>query len=233
MRMVELSHQIQIFLSGMKKKGKERKKARTAIIIAVPSVIAMMLTIGTFIFLRMKKSMDNFEIVEGIQSVESLQYDLSTIRAATNNFSDANKLGKGGFGIVYKARVVTTPLTVPTRQTSTVSSPPSPPTHKLKTATGQGHDGSKRPAGLHREKVASHSKNLDLLQPREVGSDCMQTPCMATCPSAEQLTPSFQDMQHLEKNIDVLHSTPAQPKQLLNNASLIGPKLFNTHSDRP
>nr|XP_023874664.1 putative receptor-like protein kinase At4g00960 [Quercus suber] len=87
-------------------KGKERKKARTAIIIAVPSVIAMMLTIGTFIFLRMKKSMDNFEIVEGIQSVESLQYDLSTIRAATNNFSDANKLGKGGFGIVYKGNLL-------------------------------------------------------------------------------------------------------------------------------
>ena len=52
-------------------------------------------------------------------------------------------------------------------------------------------DGSKRPAGLHREEVASHGKNLDLLQPREMDSDCMQTPCMATCPSAEHLTPSF------------------------------------------
>ena len=30
-----------------------------------------------------------------------MQFDLSTIRAATNNFSDANKLGKGGFGIGY------------------------------------------------------------------------------------------------------------------------------------
>ncbi|KAM4110783.1 hypothetical protein ACJW30_05G018200 [Castanea mollissima] len=87
-------------------KGKERKKARTAIIIAVPSVIAVMLTISTCIFLRMKKSKDNFEIAEEIQSVESLQYDLSTIRAATNNFSDANKLGKGGFGIVYKGNLL-------------------------------------------------------------------------------------------------------------------------------
>ena len=40
--------------------------------------------------------------MEGIKSAESLQYDFSTIKAATNNFSDANKLGKGGFGIVYK-----------------------------------------------------------------------------------------------------------------------------------
>ncbi|KAM7264413.1 hypothetical protein ACFE04_002096 [Oxalis oulophora] len=37
-----------------------------------------------------------------IEDIESLQYDLSTIKTATNNFSDANKLGQGGFGIVYK-----------------------------------------------------------------------------------------------------------------------------------
>ncbi|KAL5839819.1 hypothetical protein ACOSQ4_012427 [Xanthoceras sorbifolium] len=35
-------------------------------------------------------------------NVESLQYDFNTIRVATNNFSDANKLGRGGFGVVYK-----------------------------------------------------------------------------------------------------------------------------------
>lgn len=34
--------------------------------------------------------------------MESLQYDLSSIVAATNNFADANKLGQGGFGAVYK-----------------------------------------------------------------------------------------------------------------------------------
>ncbi|XWS12784.1 hypothetical protein CRYUN_Cryun37aG0120000 [Craigia yunnanensis] len=33
---------------------------------------------------------------------ESLQYDFNTIRAATNHFSMANKLGQGGFGAVYK-----------------------------------------------------------------------------------------------------------------------------------
>ncbi|XP_058092234.1 cysteine-rich receptor-like protein kinase 10 isoform X2 [Magnolia sinica] len=40
-----------------------------------------------------------------IGEMDSLQFDLVTIRAATNNFSDANKLGQGGFGAVYKGRL--------------------------------------------------------------------------------------------------------------------------------
>ena len=39
-----------------------------------------------------------------ITSVQSLQFDLGTIEAATNNFSDINKIGKGGFGDVYMVR---------------------------------------------------------------------------------------------------------------------------------
>lgn len=42
------------------------------------------------------------EPVDDIGSAESLQYDFNTIRTATNNFSDENKLGQGGFGAVYK-----------------------------------------------------------------------------------------------------------------------------------
>ncbi|KAK1557371.1 hypothetical protein Q3G72_023382 [Acer saccharum] len=34
--------------------------------------------------------------------MESLQFDFSTIKAATNDFPDDNKLGQGGFGAVYK-----------------------------------------------------------------------------------------------------------------------------------
>ncbi|KAK8335879.1 hypothetical protein V6Z12_A09G084100 [Gossypium hirsutum] len=37
-----------------------------------------------------------------IATADSLQYDFNTIRAATNRFSDADKLGQGGFGAVYK-----------------------------------------------------------------------------------------------------------------------------------
>jgi hypothetical protein len=42
------------------------------------------------------------EAADEITSVESVQFDFGTIRAATDNFSDANKLGKGGFGAVYR-----------------------------------------------------------------------------------------------------------------------------------
>ncbi len=42
------------------------------------------------------------EAVDEIRSVESLQFDFGTIRVATDNFSEENKLGQGGFGAVYK-----------------------------------------------------------------------------------------------------------------------------------
>ena len=38
---------------------------------------------------------------EEFRGSKPLLYDLSVLRAATNNFSDANKLGEGGFGPVY------------------------------------------------------------------------------------------------------------------------------------
>ncbi|GMH26898.1 hypothetical protein Nepgr_028741 [Nepenthes gracilis] len=40
-----------------------------------------------------------------IGSFGSLQYDFETVRMATDNFSEANKLGQGGFGVVYKGRL--------------------------------------------------------------------------------------------------------------------------------
>ena len=37
-------------------------------------------------------------------SGEMYYFNLTTILAATNNFSEANKLGQGGFGPVYKVK---------------------------------------------------------------------------------------------------------------------------------
>ena len=44
-------------------------------------------------------------VESSITSVDSLQFDLATIQAATNNFSDHNKIGAGGFGDVYKVEL--------------------------------------------------------------------------------------------------------------------------------
>nr|DAD23234.1 TPA_asm: hypothetical protein HUJ06_024697 [Nelumbo nucifera] len=41
---------------------------------------------------------------DGSRNAEALQFNLSTVAAATNNFSDANKIGEGGFGSAYKGK---------------------------------------------------------------------------------------------------------------------------------
>jgi hypothetical protein len=43
---------------------------------------------------------DDDDDIENV--VESLQFNFDTIRVATSNFFEANKLGHGGFGVVYQ-----------------------------------------------------------------------------------------------------------------------------------
>jgi serine/threonine protein kinase len=43
---------------------------------------------------------------EDIHSIDSLIIDISTLRAATANFDEDNKLGEGGFGVVYKVPII-------------------------------------------------------------------------------------------------------------------------------
>lgn len=42
--------------------------------------------------------------MDDINSTEFLQYDFGTVEVATNQFSDSNKLGEGGFGAVYNGK---------------------------------------------------------------------------------------------------------------------------------
>ncbi|XVE87857.1 hypothetical protein DITRI_Ditri19aG0021900 [Diplodiscus trichospermus] len=90
--------------------GKKTNSSRTIIIITVPAVAfaALLIFSCIFIFLRVRKSKvkTKTETVADV-STESLQYDFTTIRAATNHFSFANKLGQGGFGAVYKGTLAT------------------------------------------------------------------------------------------------------------------------------
>ncbi|KAI3947320.1 hypothetical protein MKW92_005985 [Papaver armeniacum] len=74
-------------------------------IIVVPSVIAVLFSIIVILYFCIKtrkKSVKETDAINEIQSAESLQIIFSIISTATDNFSDANKLGEGGFGTVYK-----------------------------------------------------------------------------------------------------------------------------------
>ncbi|XP_028803278.1 putative receptor-like protein kinase At4g00960 [Neltuma alba] len=85
------------------------KRNTTGIVVAivVPTVafIALVIFIVIIKARRLKKTIRIGEDKDEIMTVESLQMDFETIRAATNDFSDANKLGRGGFGPVYLGRL--------------------------------------------------------------------------------------------------------------------------------
>uniref|UniRef100_A0A2C9U8X1 Cysteine-rich receptor-like protein kinase 29 n=2 Tax=Manihot esculenta TaxID=3983 RepID=A0A2C9U8X1_MANES len=88
-------------------KGKDSNTARTVVIVVVPIVCVVIFIICLCIFLRRRRirQTPKPEPMDEINSADSLQFDFGTIRAATDNFSDANKLGQGGFGSVYKGRL--------------------------------------------------------------------------------------------------------------------------------
>ncbi|XP_026432141.1 cysteine-rich receptor-like protein kinase 25 [Papaver somniferum] len=79
--------------------------SKLTISIAVPSAIAGLFAIAFcfFCFRRKKTKRNKHNYVDNeIPSTESLQFNFSTIIAATDNFTEANKPGEGGFGSVYK-----------------------------------------------------------------------------------------------------------------------------------
>ncbi|XP_015060033.1 putative receptor-like protein kinase At4g00960 [Solanum pennellii] len=92
--------------------GISNDKGQLIIYVVVAIIILLfLLSIGVFHLLlrrrRMKrnnKTLKEMNIVDlsEILTAESLQYDFSTIEAATNYFSMENKIGVGGFGDVYK-----------------------------------------------------------------------------------------------------------------------------------
>ncbi|KAK2644358.1 hypothetical protein Ddye_019553 [Dipteronia dyeriana] len=82
--------------------------SRTVVIIVVSIIMFLVFVALAYAFRRKWKAKQDIRSKQGSNYVdeiesESLQFDFSTIKAATNDFPDDNKLGQGGFGAVYKA----------------------------------------------------------------------------------------------------------------------------------
>ncbi|XP_052885627.1 cysteine-rich receptor-like protein kinase 25 isoform X3 [Gossypium arboreum] len=87
--------------------GKSKKTLPIIIAIIAPiAVSVLLLFLGCCLLKRRArrkyKAVEEENAKDDISTIESLQYDFSTIEVATNNFSNSNKLGEGGFGEVYK-----------------------------------------------------------------------------------------------------------------------------------
>ncbi|XP_009364729.2 cysteine-rich receptor-like protein kinase 10 [Pyrus x bretschneideri] len=90
-------------------KGKSKTPTSTIVAIAVAiSVSVLLFVVGYCCITRRARKKYNQAAADepsgenDITTVESLQFDFATIQAATSNFSDDHRLGKGGFGQVYK-----------------------------------------------------------------------------------------------------------------------------------
>ncbi|KAM3701588.1 hypothetical protein ACJW31_05G185200 [Castanea mollissima] len=94
--------------SGPKGKGKISPVVIIAIVVTIAASVVLVILAYCFLSRRARKKSDAINEESSKQSDgllnyhESLQFDFVTIEAATNKFSDDNKIGEGGFGKVYK-----------------------------------------------------------------------------------------------------------------------------------
>nr|XP_043620638.1 putative receptor-like protein kinase At4g00960 [Erigeron canadensis] len=93
--------------------GKKAHSTRivTSIVIATAALVVIIASVCTFAMWKKKKRLE--EIIEetyinlnaDMSIIKPFEYDFCTVRAATNDFSEDNKIGQGGFGLVYKGKL--------------------------------------------------------------------------------------------------------------------------------
>ncbi|XP_028792105.1 putative receptor-like protein kinase At4g00960 [Neltuma alba] len=93
------------FGQPVSKQGKSNNTSRIVIAIVVPFVSIAVLISIVVIYLKFKVRRPQNIDTEAKDVADSLQMDFETIRESTNDFSDKNKLGQGGFGPVYLGRL--------------------------------------------------------------------------------------------------------------------------------
>ncbi|XP_075667009.1 cysteine-rich receptor-like protein kinase 10 isoform X1 [Castanea sativa] len=86
--------------STISPKGKSQISLQTIVVVVASISVSALLFVAGYCYLR-RKQRKKYNVIQE-ENAESLQFDFATIEGATDKFSDDNKLGEGGFGVVYK-----------------------------------------------------------------------------------------------------------------------------------
>lgn len=82
-----------------------KTKILIIIVVVVSTSLVIIVFLGMYIYYSRKKNQEDKTDDWDEMSEESLHYNFDVIKFATDNFSPDNKLGNGGFGVVYKGRL--------------------------------------------------------------------------------------------------------------------------------
>ncbi|KAF7127660.1 hypothetical protein RHSIM_Rhsim11G0082700 [Rhododendron simsii] len=87
---------------AQRRKSRRLKQKKVAVVVAsvVLTSLLFIILVGWLVMKKRRRGIDIQDSDE--ENVELPIFDMVTLAGATNNFSDTNKIGKGGFGSVYK-----------------------------------------------------------------------------------------------------------------------------------
>ncbi|XP_059660626.1 G-type lectin S-receptor-like serine/threonine-protein kinase At4g27290 [Cornus florida] len=110
-RFIELGDQklyIRVTASELELKSNSKKIKPLVLVMIVVSVAIVMLIVASCIIWKrkvQKQGMPSDSQARGEENMELPIFNMITVAEATNNFSDSNKIGEGGFGPVYKGQL--------------------------------------------------------------------------------------------------------------------------------